>query len=95
MTQKSPASERYGLVSQMRRAALSVPANVAEGFKRRSRAEKARFYNISEASLAEVKHYLILSRDLGYVEDIEQRMAEAECISRMLYRLIESVRGRR
>ena len=94
MTQKFPAGERYGLVSQMRRAAVSVPANIAEGFKRRGRADKIRFYNISETSLEEVKYYLILSHDLGYTTDNETMMTEAETISRMLYRLIQAVDGR-
>jgi four helix bundle protein len=78
----------------MRRAAVSVPANIAEGFKRRGRAEKIRFYNIGEASLEEVKYYFILSRDLGYIGDVERLMADAEVVSRMLYRLILKVEGR-
>jgi four helix bundle protein len=95
VTKGFPSDERYGLVSQMRRAAVSVPANIAEGFKRRGQREKIRFYNIGESSLEEVKYYFILSRDLGYVGGIEERMAAAETVSRMLYRLIESVRSRR
>jgi four helix bundle protein len=94
-TKAFPADERYGLVSQLRRAAVSVPANVAEGFKRRGRADKIRFYNFSESSLEEVKYYLILSRDLEYVANIDQLMADAEIVSRMLYRLIQSIDGRR
>ena len=65
MTQDFPQSEQYGLVSQMRRAAVSVPANIAEGFKRRGIQEKIRFYNIAEDSLEEVKYFLILSKDLN------------------------------
>ena len=96
ITKTFPDNERYGLVSQMRRAAVSVPANIAEGFKRRGQADKIRFYNISETSLEEIKYYLILSRDLGYTADNETLMTEAETISRMLYRLIQSVeRSRR
>jgi len=94
-TKGFPADERYGLVSQMRRAAVSVPANIAEGFKRRGKAEKIRFYNISEASLEEVKYFFILSRDLGFIADTEQLTADADTISRMLYRLIESVSSKR
>ncbi len=59
MTGKFPRDERYGLVSQMRRAAVSVPANIAEGFKRRGQADKIRFYNIGEASLEELKYYFM------------------------------------
>jgi len=56
----------YGLSLQMQRAAVSVPANIAEGFKRRGRADKARFLNIAQASLEECRYFLILSQDLGY-----------------------------
>lgn len=61
-----PPSELYGLSSQFRRAAVSVPANIAEGFKRRGKADKIRFYNIAQASLEEARYYAILARDLGY-----------------------------
>jgi four helix bundle protein len=60
--------ETYGLALQMRRAAVSVPANIAEGFKRRGRADKARFLNIAQASLEECRYFLILTQDLGYAE---------------------------
>ncbi|MGQ9625738.1 MAG: four helix bundle protein [Anaerolineae bacterium] len=95
VTKGFPGDEKYGLVSQMRRAAVSVPANIAEGFKRRGHSDKLRFYNTSESSLEELKYYFILSKDLGYTADIEQLMADAETVSRMLYRLSESIRGRR
>ena len=65
-TRDFPKEERYGLSSQFRRAAISVPANVAEGFKKRSRSDKARFMNISQGSLEECRYYLILAEDLGY-----------------------------
>jgi four helix bundle protein len=55
-----PHDERFGLTAQIRRAAASIPANIAEGFRRRSRPEKARFMNIAEASLQEARYYLIL-----------------------------------
>jgi four helix bundle protein len=61
-----PKSEIYGLAQQMRRAAVSIPANIAEGFTRRGKIDKARFMNIAESSLEESRYYLILSRDLGY-----------------------------
>jgi four helix bundle protein len=93
-TKGFPGDERYGLTSQLRRAAVSVPANIAEGFKRKGQADKVRFYNISEASLEEVKYYFILSEDLGYIADKEPLMAQAETVSRMLYRLIESIKRR-
>jgi four helix bundle protein len=61
-----PKYETFGLSSQMQRAAVSVPANIAEGFKRRGRADKARFMNIAQASLEECRYFLILAEDLGY-----------------------------
>ncbi|MBI1881222.1 MAG: four helix bundle protein [Chloroflexi bacterium] len=94
VTKTFPAEEKYGLVSQMRRAAVSIPANIAEGFKRHGRADKVRFYNTGETSLEELKYYFILSKDLEYLANLEQLMADAETVSRLLYRLIESVKGR-
>lgn len=61
-----PKSETYGLSSQFRRAAVSIAANIAEGFKKKGVADKARFMNISQGSLEECRYYLILSKDLGY-----------------------------
>ncbi|HEY0592830.1 MAG TPA: four helix bundle protein [Thermoanaerobaculia bacterium] len=61
-----PATERYGLTTQLRRAAVSIPANFVEGFRRSSLAEKVRFYNIAQASGEEARYYLILAADLGY-----------------------------
>ena len=60
-----PRSETYGLSLQMRRAAVSVTANIAEGFTRHSKKEKLRFMNVAEGSLEEVRNYLILAEDLG------------------------------
>jgi four helix bundle protein len=94
VTKTFPADEKYGLVSQMRRAAVSIPANIAEGFKRRGQADKMRFYNTGETSLEELKYYFILSKDLEHLADIEQLMADAEIVSRLLYRLIESISSR-
>lgn len=70
-TETLPVQERYGLQSQSRRAAVSVPANIAEGFKRRTLAEKLRFLNIAQSSLEELRYYLILFRDLEMLDTIE------------------------
>lgn len=68
LTENFPSKEVYGLTAQFRRAAISIAANIPEGFRKRSRADKARFLNISEGSLQECKYYLILTKDLGYAE---------------------------
>ncbi len=78
-----PKPETYGLVSQMRRAAVSIPANIAEGFRRRGKADKARFLNIAEGSLEECRYYLILAQDLGYGETAVLNTLLQE-VSRML-----------
>ena len=70
LSEAFPAVERYGLTAPMRRAAISIPANMAEGFKKRGRADKARFMNIAQGSLEETRYYLILARDLGYLENV-------------------------
>jgi len=64
-----PREEIYGLTSQFRRAAVSIAANIAEGFRKQSKADKARMLNISEGSLEECRYYIILSKDLGYVHN--------------------------
>src|SRR5918996_117289 len=61
-----PKQETYGLALQMRRAAVSIPANIAEGFRRRGKPDKARFMNLAEGSVEESRYYLILATDLGY-----------------------------
>jgi four helix bundle protein len=66
-TRSFPKEEMYGLTSQFRRAAVSIPANIAEGFRKYSEADKARFLNISEGSLEECRYYLILAHDLNYL----------------------------
>ena len=83
LTARFPKHELFGLTSQMRRAAVSVPANIAEGFKKRGRADKARVLNIAEASLEELRYYFILSRELGYTQQVPEP-ALAEEVARML-----------
>lgn len=67
ITKKFPEDEKFGITSQFRRAAVSIGANIAEGYKKLSKADKLRFFNISEGSLAECQNYIILSHDLGYL----------------------------
>jgi four helix bundle protein len=83
LTESFPDREKFGLSHQLRRAAVSIPANIAEGFGKRSRAEKARFLNIAEGSLEECRYYLILTQDLGYGQT-ESLMSALEEASRLL-----------
>jgi len=65
ITTDFPKHEQFGLTNQFRRASVSIPANIAEGWKRQGKADKLRFYNIAQASLEESRYYIILSKDLG------------------------------
>jgi four helix bundle protein len=78
-----PKAETYGITSQLRRSAVSIPANIAEGFKKSGRPDKARFMNIAQGSLEESRYYLILARDLGY-GDNGPLMTQLEEISKLL-----------
>lgn len=78
-----PKEERYGLSLQMRRAAVSVPANIAEGFRRRGKADKVRYMNMAEGSLEESRYYLVLAQDLGY-GDTSSLTTLLEEVSRLL-----------
>jgi four helix bundle protein len=91
VTKQFPNEEKFGLASQMRRAATSIAANIAEGFKRRTPSDKANFYNISQSSLEELRYYLILSKDLGYLQSVQELQNLSESIGRMLYGLIKSL----
>lgn len=94
ITQTFPSEERFGLVSQMRRSAISIPANVAEGFKKRSQKDKANFYNIAQGSLEELRYYLILAKDLGYYQNIASLWGLSEEVGKMLNGLIKTLRTR-
>jgi four helix bundle protein len=78
-----PKQELFGLTQQMRRAGVSVPSNIAEGFRRRSRWEKARFLNVAAASLDEMQYQLLLAHDLNYC-DTRTLLDEAADVARML-----------
>jgi four helix bundle protein len=83
MTETFPQKEVYGLTSQFRRAAISIAANIAEGFRKRGKADKARFLNIADGSLQECTYYLILAKDLGYA-DVPQLFMDVDEIGKML-----------
>ncbi len=69
VTSNFPKEETYGLTSQLRRSAVSVPSNIAEGFKRKSRKDFAHFVNIAESSLEETKYQILLAKDLTYISE--------------------------
>ena len=77
-TKTFPKDELYGLTSQFRRAAVSIPSNISEGFKKKGKLDKLRFYNISQASLEECRYYIILSGDLGYISaDVKELLLKS------------------
>ena len=89
LSRSLPPDERFGLVTQLRRAVLSVPTNIAEGSKRQSRQEFAHFLNIAEGSLVETESLLMVSRDLGFLEAkaIGEVLSDIDSLARMLHNL--------
>jgi len=83
ITKIFPKEEIFGLTAQFRKAAVSIPANIAEGYKKRGKNDKARFFNISEGSLEECKYYLILALDLEYIYN-DCLLNSAEEVSKLL-----------
>lgn len=86
ITKKYPKEEIFGLISQVRRSAISITANIAEGYIRIGSKEKLRFYNISQGSLEETRNFVILSKDLEYISEQDKTMLDNQAaeISRML-----------
>jgi len=93
LTEKFPEHEKYGLISQIRRSAASIPMNLMEGGHRLNKKEYRQFAGIARGSAGELKYQLMLSRDLGYLGgDIYRRLREkAESISKMLTKLAYSL----
>jgi four helix bundle protein len=94
LTSSFPTDERFGLTSQLRRSAVSVPSNIAEGHARNTKAEMIRFAGIALGSVAEIETQLLLAADLGFSNsaEVEEVLRLAEETGRMLHGLIRSNR---
>ena len=90
LSQTFPKSETYGLSSQFRRAAISIAANIAEGFRKSGKADKLRFFNIAQGSIEESRYYLILTEDLGY-GDVSKLNPLLEEVSKLLEAYMHSI----
>ena len=93
VTKSFPKAEIYGLVSQMRRSAISIPANIAEGYRRGHRKEYIQFLRIAQGSCGELETFLSMSKDLGFIKekDFEELENAQDEISRLLQALISAL----
>ena len=89
ISEEFPSKEAFGLTSQMRRCAISITSNIAEGFSRNTSKDKYQFYSISQGSLTELQNQLIIARDVGYITNQKfQEIAEHTItVSKLLYGL--------
>jgi four helix bundle protein len=92
-----PPEERFGLTAQLRRAALSVPANLAEGHVRSSKAEFRRFIEIARGSNAEAQYLMEFAHDMGYMgeQSFRKLIWDARVVGRLLFRLLEAEKRKR
>lgn len=92
MSEKFPKQEIYGLTAQLRRAAISIPANIAEGFKKSGKPDKVRYLNIAQGSLEECRYFLILSQDLHYAstEDVSNHLDD---VGKMIDAYIQKIKN--
>ena len=97
ITDKFPEKEKYSIIDQMRRAAVSLTSNIAEGFSRRSSKEKNRFYDMAQASLVELQNQFIISKDVGYIkiEDFRSLADQSVIASKLLGGLMRSTKDRK
>ncbi len=95
ITQQFPGEEKFGMTSQIRRSTVSVAANIAEGSKRQHLNEYIQMLYIAQGSLSETKYYLLLARDLKYLNDevYQQILSQSQEISKMLSGLINSLKN--
>jgi four helix bundle protein len=92
LTNSFPNSEQFGITSQMRRAAYSVPSNIAEWFAKNGVKDKLRFYNIAQGSLQELKYFVLLSNDLNYHSKCESLIELINEVGRMLNGYISKIK---
>ena len=95
LTKKFPADEQFGLTSQMRRAAVSITSNIAEGFSRTSYADKAHFFTMSHGSLTELQNQALIARDVAYLvsADFEKIAEQTVIVHKLLTGLLRSTRA--
>ena len=96
LTKEFPIEEKFGLTSQFQRAAVSIAANIAEGYKREGKDDKLRFYNYSQGSLEECRCFIYLANDFNYIskEEADQMIDEIEETSKILNSYIISIKNR-
>ena len=94
ITKNFPKQETYSMTDQMRRAAASITANIAEGFGRQSYKEKVQFYYLSKGSLSELKNFILIARDIGYLskQDFESLYAKSNVVDRLLQGFIRKTK---
>lgn len=95
MTKLFPKEEMFGLVSQMRRCAVSITSNIAEGFSRQSYKEKVQFYSIAQGSVTELQNQLLVARDVGFIgrEKFQEIALQSVTVHKIINGLIKSSRN--
>jgi len=95
VTENFPIKERFSLVDQMRRAAVSVTSNIAEGFSRQSKKEKVQFYSMAKSSVTEIQNQLIIARDTGYLsqDEFDKLANQPVTVSKLLSGLIRKIKS--
>ena len=93
-TEKFPPKEIYSLTSQMRRSAISITSNIAEGFSRQSKKEKIQFYYTAKGSLTELQNQLLIARDVDYLpkEEFQEIANQTVKVSKLILGLIKSLK---
>jgi four helix bundle protein len=94
LTDYIPECEKFGLTSQIRRAVVSIPSNIAEGSARNGDKEFVQFLYISLGSLSEVETQLIIAKELGYLEDIDNDLIRLEQVKKMILGLVKYLKGK-